>query len=355
MFANILAAYGLSSELYEVSRFGDGLINRTWKVTGPVQQYILQQVNQQVFTAPQDIAYNLDLLNKYFSKTAPDYLWVAPSLALNGQSFIQTAENDFFRLFPFVENSHSISTVTHAAQAYEAATQFGKFTRLLNHFDAGILKYTLTDFHNLSLRFSQLTDACKTASRERMELAAEALEDIYGHNHIIHTYNKLVDENLLPLRVIHHDTKISNVLFDEAGRGLCVIDLDTVMPGYFISDVGDMLRTYLSPANEEETDLDKVVVREEFLLAVYNGYMQQMAEVLTETEKKYFLYAGEFIIYMQAIRFLTDFLNNDIYYHSTYLLHNLVRAKNQLKLLHEYIQAQQVLTRLIARTLTTQY
>src|SRR5690606_13410418 len=107
----------------------------------------------------------------------------------------------------------------------------------------------------------------------------------------------------IPLRVIHHDTKISNVLFDEYGKGLCVIDLDTVMPGYYISDVGDMMRTYLSPANEEEKDLSKVLIRKDIFRAIYEGYMDKMGKELNKNEKFFFIYSGEFLIYMQALRF----------------------------------------------------
>jgi len=118
---------------------------------------------------------------------------------------------------------------------------------------------------------------------------------------------------------------------------LCVIDLDTVMPGYFISDVGDMMRTYLSAASEEETDLSKVIVRKDFFDAIRQGYMEEMDSVLSEAEKEYFNYSGEFIIYMQAIRFLTDFLQKDIYYGAKYPDHNINRAKNQIALLKGYL------------------
>jgi thiamine kinase-like enzyme len=141
--------------------------------------------------------------------------------------------------------------------------------------------------------------------------------------------------------VIHHDTKISNVLFDDEQNGLCVIDLDTVMPGYYLSDVGDMLRTYLSPANEEETNLFKVYIREDIFSAIYRGYMSEMGDVLSEAEKRNFIFSGKMMIYMQAIRFLADFLNNDVYYGAKYPGHNLTRAKNQFKLLKEYIKTEE--------------
>ena len=122
-------------------------------------------------------------------------------------------------------------------------------------------------------------------------------------------------------------------MFDGAGKGLCVIDLDTVMPGYFISDVGDMMRTYLCPVSEEEKDFSKINIRKNFYDAIVNGYLSEMGSELGEVEKQYFHYACEFMIYMQAIRFLTDHLNDDIYYGAKYEGHNFVRAGNQITLL----------------------
>ena len=137
----------------------------------------------------------------------------------------------------------------------------------------------------------------------------------------------------MKLRVTHHDTKISNVLFDENGKGICVIDLDTIMPGYFISDVGDMFRTYLSPANEEVKDFNAIDVRDDFFRAIVQGYVSTMGTELTEEEKRLILYSGKFIVYMQAMRFLADYCNNDVYYGARYEEQNFVRAGNQLQLL----------------------
>jgi hypothetical protein len=123
----------------------------------------------------------------------------------------------------------------------------------------------------------------------------------------------------------------------ETGVGLCVIDLDTVMPGYFISDVGDMMRTYLSEAHEEEKDFSKITIREDVFAAIHKGYMEEMDQVLAFTEKQFFIYSGKFMIYMQAVRFIADFLNGDIYYKTSYAKHNLVRGLNQIDLLNKYI------------------
>ncbi len=337
MFENILRIYGLDPITANVQQFGDGLINHTWKVNTPDQNYILQKVNSDVFKSPSDIDQNFTLLKNYLKQESPDYLFVSPVVATNGESLIHL-DNGYFRLFPFVEGSVSVNVLTKSKEAYEAAKQFGKFTRLLNGFKVEELNITIPNFHNLTLRYDQFTTACQNASAERLEKAAESIEFIKEHQGLVQTYTDILSNSDIPLRVIHHDTKISNVLFDDQYEGLCVIDLDTVMPGYFISDVGDMMRTYLSAVSEEETDFSKIAIRKDFFKAIFDGYMGEMHDVLTEAEKPYFVYAGKFIIYMQAIRFLADYLMNDVYYGAKYEDHNFNRAVNQITLLKQYIK-----------------
>ena len=347
MFNNILISYGLDPAVYAFHKLESGLINYTWKVTGPDKEFILQKINTRVFKNPYNIAENLDILNQYIKRAAPGYLFVAPLLSVSGSSIVKNHEGDYFRLFPFIKGSHTVDTVDNADEAYEAAKQFGTFTRLFNGLDLSLLNYTLVDFHNLPLRLQQFRQAVKQAKPELLKETAREIAQIEQYSAIATTYEKLINNSLIPLRVIHHDTKISNVLFDDNGKGLCVIDLDTVMPGYFISDAGDMLRTYLSPANEEETDFSKIIVRPDFFYAIYKGYMEQMETILTQTEKESFIYAGKFMIYMQAARFLTDHLNNNIYYQVKYHGHNLMRARNQLYFLDQFVKAEPQLAALI--------
>ena len=332
----ILRQYGLNDGEYTVQQFHSGLINKTWKVSTAGGNYILQRINNHVFKQPEDIDQNLLKLKNYLNSYFPKYLFVAPLAASDGTTMVQTDDGDF-RLFPFVEGSQTIDFVRSSGEAFEAARQFGKFSKILSGFDAGKLAYTLPDFHNLSLRFTQFLDACTHASPERLQKAAGAITFIKENDHIVRMYDLIRNDESIPHRVIHHDTKISNVLFDIENKGMCVIDLDTVMPGYFFSDTGDMMRTYLSHANEEEIDFSKIDIRADFFKAIYNGYLSEMGPHLTETEKELFIYSGEFIIYMQAIRFLTDYLNGDIYYGAKYPEHNFNRAMNQITLLKQYI------------------
>jgi thiamine kinase-like enzyme len=339
MFGSILSRYGFDESEFSVKVFGSGLINHTWKIIYAGKEFLLQRINQQVFNHPADILENCSLLAAYFKKHHPDYLFVAPLPALNHQNYVVDAENNYYRLFPFIRNSYTCNTVSRPELAREAAVQFGKFTRLFSSFDPGQLHITLPDFHNLSARQKQFELALQEGSPLRKNNASESIAYLNEQQQIVDSFELAVKNNIFFRRVIHHDAKINNVLFETGtDRGLCVIDLDTVMTGYYISDVGDMLRTYLSPASEEEPDFSLIQIREDYFEEIVKGYLSEMLQELSEQELQYFVYAGKFAIYMQAIRFLGDYLNNDRYYQVKYAEQNLVRTNNQCVLLKKYIE-----------------
>ena len=326
----ILKAFGLGEKSH-INTLTSGLINSTWKVTDGEKQFVLQQVNTNVFKKPLDLAANIRMLNEYLKTHFPEYLFVAPLPTIHNEDLCQV--DGYFRLFPFIAGSHTISVVSSADQAFEAAFQFGKFTQLLSGFDAGKLHKTIPNFHNLTLRYQQFEEAVVKGNPERIKQSKKLIDTIRGQHDIVTNFEKIQKSRNIRQRVIHHDTKISNVLFDERGKGMCVIDLDTIMSGYFISDVGDMLRTYLSPASEEVKEFDSIDVRVDIFQAIVQGYLGTMNTELSEEEHGLIIYAGLFLIYMQAIRFLADHLNNDVYYGARYEGHNFVRAGNQLELL----------------------
>ncbi len=337
MLQPVLAAFGLAEDALKTEPFGSGLINHTWKVSND-EQYILQRINHHVFANPDAIADNIEMIAAYLNEHHPDYLFIAPVKTNDGKNLYYNKAEGYFRLFPFVKNSFSKDVVDNAAEAFEAAKQFGRFTKLLDQFECGYLKTTIPHFHDLFLRYNQFLEAVANGNAERIDEAKQMIARLITFSGIVDTYNDILQSTGFHKRVTHHDTKISNVLFDQDGKGLCVIDLDTIMPGYFISDLGDMMRTYLSPVSEEESDYSKIEVRSDIYKAVVDGYYSEMKEVLTADEKRHFFYAGKFMIYMQALRFLTDFLNNDIYYGEKYPGHNFVRAGNQLTLLEKLVE-----------------
>ena len=344
---DILKNYAFTDVPLDVNPFGSGLINHTWKVTYQGNDYILQRINDEVFKQPLDITNNIGLLAAFLKENHPDYFFVAPVKTIDGKEMVYVKDKGYFRMFPFVPGSHSIDVSKTPEEAFEAATQFGRFTKLLAGFPIDQLKKSIPDFHNLSLRYQQFLTALKEGNPQRIKETEAMANELISHADIVTEYDKILTDDNFILRVTHHDTKISNVLFNDAGKGLCVIDLDTVMPGYFFSDVGDMMRTYLSPVSEEEKDFDKIEIREDFYKAIVNGYYNEMKDVLTEKEKHYFFYAATFMIFMQAIRFLEDYINDDRYYGSKYPGQNLVRAGNQTILLQRLMGKKEKLTGII--------
>lgn len=338
MMETVVRAYLPDVDHFSLSPVGSGLIHRTWKLNvDDGLAYILQAVNTAVFTNPGAIAHNLDTIGCWLAAHQPDYLFATPLRTATGEIFFQDPDGVLFRMFPFVAGSRTYDVVAGPQQAYEAARQFGLFTRNLRGLDVGQLEMSLPRFHDLGLRYDQFRQAVREGARDKVSASRDLIGYLQEQRGLVEIYLRIQQDPQFRLRVTHHDTKISNVLFDASDKGLCVIDLDTVMPGYFISDVGDMIRTYVSPASEEEADLDKVVVREGIYRAIHEGYMEEMGDVLSLAEREHFSYGGLFMVYMQALRFLADHLNGDVYYGAKYEGQNYVRAANQVALLRKLI------------------
>ena len=345
MLESIAPLYGFDLNHCKITSFGNGLINKTYILETEGRKYILQKINTAIFKSPELIAENIHQLNLFFKEKFPDYLFVHPISTLQNDEMVLLPDGEYYRIFPFIEGSVTFNFVDNIDHAFEAAKQFGKFTRLLSTFKIDKLGVTLPDFHNLDLRYQQFEIALSSGNSNRINDCASAINFMKEHKNIVTVFNTLEQNAGFKKRVTHNDTKISNVLFDTKGKAICVIDLDTVMPGYFISDVGDMLRTYLSPVSEEENDLSKIEVREDFFDAIMKGYLSEMKDELSVEEKKYFVYAGKFMIYMQALRFLTDHFNNDIYYGAQYESQNLNRCNNQIELLKQLLAKEDILER----------
>ena len=349
ILTEILESYQFNTRDCILTPFGNGLINNTWKIKSGIgnSSYILQKINTAVFKEPGNIAENIKIISSYLQKRFPFYLFISPVKTAIGDEMYVDKEKNYYRVFPFVEGSQSFDVLTEPKLAFEAAQQFGLFTKLHSDFQIQSLKVTLPDFHNLTLRFRQFLTALENGNKERTKRAGKSIFFLLTQKNIVDVFEAIRSNPQFKLRVTHHDTKISNVLFSNENKGICVIDLDTVMPGYFISDIGDMMRTYLSPVSEDESDFSKIEIREDYFQAISEGYLSQMKDELNQIEKRHFVYAGKFLIYMQALRFLTDYLNNDVYYGSKYEEHNFIRAQNQIVLLQRFIKKEKLLNKIV--------
>jgi Ser/Thr protein kinase RdoA (MazF antagonist) len=345
---DILKAFGLSFDTVSLQQIGSGHINRTYLLsTQSEEKYILQNINTHVFNDPYAIAHNIKAVADFLKTNYPNYLFPAPIATIKGELMFHY-NDEYWRLLPFVANTVALDTLSNPTQAYQAAKQFGKLSKLLNNFDAAILKPTIPGFHDLKWRYEQFTFSLSNADEQLKANAKEQIEIALNLHYIVDYYRSFEQSKNFPNRVMHHDTKISNVLLNETDfSGVCVIDLDTLMPGKFISDLGDMMRTYLCAFSENETDLDKINIRLDYFKATIEGYLSEMAEILTSTEKELILFSGKYIVYMQALRFLTDYLNGSIYYPISYPEQNLDRTKNQFKLLSELSENEEILQGII--------
>lgn len=336
---HILSAYGINPDRYSVQRIGTGHIHQTFKLVGE-HVYILQRVNKNVFKKPEVIASNLRIAADFLREHHPDFLFPSVIKTLDGSEMVYDDQEYPWRLFPYLENTITIDEVTSPDEAYSAANEFAKLTRNLEGVDIKKFNPSIDRFHDLTWRWEQFEDALKSVQPNRLRDAASSIKTCRDFSWLVEKYIDLTSRGILAERIVHNDTKINNILFDATSRkALCAIDLDTLMPGYFIYDVGDMIRTFVSPVNEEEKDLSKVIFREDIYNALVDGYLQQMQPILKKEEMECIPFGGLMMTYIMAMRMLTDFLNGDVYYHTTYAGQNLVRASNQFHLLstlHQY-------------------
>ncbi len=330
---NQILAHFVEFDIASIFSFGKGHINHTYlcevQKGGVEQKYILQKINQNVFEQPERVMENMVAIGQHI-KEKSDYplLNLMPIAARSGDYFV-LENKGYWRLLPFIENTITYSKAANPDQAYQAAKGYGKFIKVLFDFPIEKLHLTIPNFHNSTLRMLHLNNAIKEASENRKHLAKETIQYILQEAEVF----DWIDSFKLPLRVTHNDTKIDNVLMHkETQKAVCVIDLDTVMPGSLLSDFGDMVRTFTNSEEEDAPNLQDVALRAAIFEALSVGFLEELSDVMSETEKEHLLNGAKWIILEQAVRFLADFLQNDVYYKTQYDTHNLVRAKNQIAL-----------------------
>jgi hypothetical protein len=315
---------------------GNGLIHQTFKVTQQPEKkaIVLQALNQNVFKNPQDIVYNYQELFQFLNKKEGGAGIPAPCPAQNGRLMWKDEKGNVWRATEFVDDSYSLLTVSDEETAYTVARSFARFTESLSGLNPSRLKIIIPDFHNLSFRFGQFEQSVETASLERLLKSTHIITELRERKSLVHFYDLIQGSANYPSRVMHHDCKVSNILLEKGtGRVICPVDLDTVMSGQFYSDLGDMIRTMACRVDENSNHWEEIGILPLFYQAVIKGYLEGIGNILTEEEKTNIHYCGLIMIYMQALRFLTDFLREDQYYKTHYPEQNLNRALNQLILL----------------------
>lgn len=336
-YSSILTAFGLDATS-EVRRLGNGLINSTCLVTTPGgQRYVLQRINTSVFPDVDTLQDNIErvtahLRSKLAERGVTDLnrrcLRFLPDTA-TGKTYYRDDKGSYWRVMVYIADSvtHESVTPEHAEAAGRA---FGEFQSMLSDMKP-LPAETIKDFHNMEFRLHQLDEAIAQDAAGRLDGVRDLVEEILSQRDTACTAERMQRKGLLPLRVCHCDTKVNNVLFDRNGSILCVIDLDTVMPGNVLSDYGDFMRTAANCAPEDEPDLNKIRINHEVYDAFTRGYLST-ATFLTDNERAILPHGLFRFAYMQAVRFLTDYLNGDTYYRVKYPDHNLVRTRAQWQL-----------------------
>lgn len=344
--SEILTHFGVTGRFETVEPWGQGHIHGTFRATlrdaaGGAHRYILQRFNHTVFADPPLVMENIrrvtaHLRGRLAAEGVGDVerrvVTVVPLRDGTGGLW-RDASGGWWRVLKCIEGAVTYETVEDPALAADAAREFGRFAALLADLPAPPLHETLRAFHHGPRRFAALRKALEADSLKRAAGARPEIQYALDHEESFGIFERLRAAGALPERTCHYDTKVNNVLFDAAtGRALCVIDLDTAMPGLVPFDFGDMARTSMSPAAEDETDLSRVVLREPFFEALVRGYLEGTGGMLTPTEVEHLVTAAWFMPTIMGIRFLTDYLEGDHYYRTSRPGHNLDRCRTQFRL-----------------------
>ena len=342
--AQIGKAFGKDQDFFPV---GKGHINDTYRSGDGL--WILQRINTNIFRKPREVMENIVSTQAYLRErilreggdAARGAVTVIPTV--DGALFYED-ESGCWRMYENIRGTHSLEPEERTlAEFKKAGEAFGRFQRRLSGFHAELLHITIPDFHNTPARLRRFKEVLsglqdKDPAADRLRKARPLADFILAHEALAPVIVNGIEDGSIPLAVTHNDTKINNVLFDDiSGEAVAVVDLDTIMPGSRLYDFGDGIRSGAVTAAEDEPDLSKVHFDPEAYREFREGYLSEAGDMLTKTEKELLLTSAELMTYECGIRFLTDYLENDVYYKTEYPEHNLIRARNQFRILDEMI------------------
>lgn len=343
-FKHITENFKIEGKFVHAHPYGFGHINDTFAVyfyinDSFLRRYILQRINTNVFKSPENLMDNIGSVTSHLRKKIMaengdpqrETLNIIPSKS--GGNYYESCGGDFWRTYVFIENAATYQIVENEIHFYNAGRAFGNFQRRLSDFPAGSLHETIPAFHNTPDRYEKFLKAVSDDPFKRVSKIQNELDFVKFREKDIHILTALAEKGDLPLRVTHNDTKFNNVMIDdETGAGICVIDLDTVMPGLSLYDFGDSIRSGASTAKEDEKDMSKVELDINLFESFSKGFLEYTHSFLTLKEIEHLAFSAKLMTFECAMRFLTDYINGDTYFKIKYPEHNLVRANNQFKL-----------------------
>ncbi len=357
---HIARQFRLSGEPADITPLTTGHINDTFVLTaqenGKATRYILQRINHAVFKEPIPTMDNILRVTEHIRRKT---LQADPKLAArqltvlgtrDGLGYYQDAGGNVWRVYNFIEDAITHDTLASTEPAYEAARMFGWFQRMLIDLPGPPLHETIHGFHDTPRRLQVFHDVLKADKFNRAENARAEIDFLHSHAGICDILAELVKEGEIPVRIAHNDAKINNVMLDaRTGRGVCVIDLDTVMPGLSIFDFGDLVRTAGCRAAEDERDLSKVVVSFSMFCALVRGFVREAGEFLAPAERQHLVFGAKLITFEQFMRFLTDYLAGDVYYKVHREGHNLDRCRTQMVLVESIMDQERAMNALVEK------
>jgi thiamine kinase-like enzyme len=350
---DVARQFQIYGEFRSAEPYGSGHINDTYCVifnqAGTMTRYILQRINHNIFKNPVSLMENIQRVTTHLAgkmSGEPDFsrriLTLIP--VRNGLFYHHDEQGNYWRAYLFIEKAKTYDAVESTGQAFEAAKAYGRFQKLLADLPAPRLHDTIPDFHHTPKRFSTLVKTMENDTFNRAGIAKSEIDFALQRATIV---DGLINAKL-PERVTHNDTKFNNVMLDDVtGEGVCVVDLDTLMPGLTLYDFGDMVRTTTSPAKEDEIDLARVTMQMPMFEALVRGYLTFAADFLTPAEKRLLAFSGKLITFEIGLRFLTDFLGGDTYFKVHRRGHNLDRCRTQFKLVESIEQQEAQMNKIV--------
>lgn len=336
---NAAAQFAMIGEVVSLEPYGEGHINTTDRVVtrtadGTEYEYILQAINSDVFPCPPEVMENIRAVTDFLNKkagTRREVLQVVQTK--DGKDYYKDDADIYFRTYEFVQDAICLQRPESTEDFYQSAYAFGKFQRDLSDFAADQLHESIVDFHNTPKRFGDFVAAVEADAVGRVATAADEIAFVKAREDFCHVLQDAHAAGKLPLRVTHNDTKINNVMLDAATRtALCVIDLDTVMPGFSVTDFGDAIRFGANTAAEDERDLSKVSLDMELFETYLRGYLDGCGGKLGADEIRLLPEGAKMMTLECGMRFLADYLQGDTYFKTAYPEHNLVRCHTQFRL-----------------------
>lgn len=334
---NICLQFVLPGEFLNFSVIKTGHINISLKINySENRSYLLQQINTNVFQNTEVLMNNIDKVTSFLREKSSKMTTLFCYPAVNGKKYYVDDKGRVWRVYNYIDNSVCYNILSSPELFYKTGAAFGEFQNLLADFPIDELGDTIPDFHNTSKRYLTFLNSVSLDKLERSKTCINEIEFVKKREDDTHVLTDLISKGELPVRVTHNDTKLNNILFDDdTNEPKCVVDLDTVMPGLSLYDFGDAIRSGAATAEEDETDLCKVSCDLSLYEAYVKGYLSSAGESLTKTEIEYLPFSAKLLTLECGIRFLTDYLDGDVYFKTSYPEHNLIRARNQFKLVED--------------------